>query len=200
MRYLLPLAPLFTLMASCGLQEVKDREVRQFIVWCAVTTSLVIAVGAYAPFLEKMSPVNLRDAGKYLDTLDGGSVEVYALPQPRSAGNTEMAVPLLDLSTGKRIIYRGLPAAQPEQRSITQSPLRFTWEIRRPAFYDEQEQGACPPLAILSGEPLMAAPPGIDQQQGGLSLVKRFESSTGVFKYKIFVTLFRRNCLAETAQ
>ncbi len=200
MRYLLPLAPLFTLMASYGLQEVKNREVRLFIVWCAVTTSLVIALGAYAPFLERTSLVNLRDAGIYLDTLDGNSVEVYALPQPRSAGNTEMAVPLLDLYMGKRIIYRDGLVAQPEKRSITQSPLRFTWEIRRPAYYDGREQDACAPVAILSGEPLMAAPPGIDQQQGSLDLVKRFESSTGVFKYKIFVTLFSRNCLAETAQ
>jgi 4-amino-4-deoxy-L-arabinose transferase-like glycosyltransferase len=199
-RYLLPLAPLFTLMASYGLQEAKDREVRQFIVWCAVTTSLAITLGAYAPFLEKISLVNLRDAGKYLDALDDDSVEIYILPQQRSAGNTEMAVPLLDLYTGKRIFSRELPAAQPERSSISRSSLRFTWEVRRPPFYDAQEHGACPPLAILSGEPVTAVPPGVDRHQGGLSLVKRFESSTGVFKYKIFVTVFKRTCMAETAQ
>lgn len=199
-RYLLPLAPLFTLMASRGLQEVRERETRHFIAWCGVTASLVIALGAYAPFLEKISLVNLRDAGKYLDALDDDSVEVYILPQPRSAGNTEMAVPLLDLYTGKRLFSRELPAARPERSSISRSSLRFTWEVRRPPFYDAREHGACPPLAVLSGEPVTAVPPGVDRQQGDLGLVKRFESSTGVFKYKIFVTVFKRTCMAETAQ
>ena len=199
-RYLLPLAPLFTLMASRGLQEVGDREVRLFIAWCAVTTSLVIALGGYAPFLERMSLVNLRDAGRYLDTLDSGTVEVYALPQPRSAGNTEMAVPLLDLFTKKEIRYRTLAAVRPDQRPIAQSSLRFTWEVRLPDFYEEGEHNACPPVAILSGEPLTVPPPGVDPDRDNLSLVKRFDSSTGVFKYKIFVTLFKRACMAETAQ
>lgn len=200
MRYLLPLAPLFTLMASRGLQEITDREVRRFVAWCAVTASLVIALGAYAPFLETMSLVNLRDAGAYLDTLDGDGVEVYALPQPRSAGNTEMAVPLLDLFTKKGIRYRTMPAVQPEQGTVKQSSLRFTWEVRLPAFYDEGVTGACSPVAVLSGEHLGSLPQGIDQDRVDPDPVRRFESSTGVFKYKIFVTLFRRSCMAETAQ
>jgi len=199
-RYLLPLTPLFTLMASRGLQEVGDCQVRRFIAWCAVTTSLVIALVAYAPFLERMSLVNLRDAGSYLDTLDSGTVEVYALPQPRSAGNTEMAVPLLDLFTKKGIRYRTLAAARLDQSSIAQSSLRFTWEVRLPEFYDGGERDACSPIAVLSGEPLASPPPGIDFNQGRLSLLKRFESSTGLFKYKIFVTLFKTTCLAKTAQ
>ncbi|MHB8843661.1 MAG: ArnT family glycosyltransferase [Nitrospirota bacterium] len=200
MRYLLPLAPLFTLTASRGLQEMTDRGVRRFTAWCAVTASLVIALGAYAPFLETMSLVNLRDAGAYLDSLDGDAVEVYALPQPRSAGNTEMAVPLLDLHTKKEIRYRALPAARPEQATVTRSPLRFTWEVRLPAFYGGGARGACPPVAVLSGEPLGALPQGIDQDRIDPVPMRRFESSTGVFKYKIFVTLFRSSCMAETAQ
>jgi hypothetical protein len=200
MRYLLPLAPLFTLMASRGLQEVGDREVRHFIAWCGVTASLAIALFAYAPFLERMSLVNLRDAGRYLDTLDGRTVEVYALPQPRSAGNTEMALPVLDLFTKKVIRYRTLAAVQTDQRTIAQSSLRFTWEVRLPDFYEVRENDACPTVAVLSGEPLTGPPPGMDLQQDSLSPMKRFESSTGVLKYKIFVTLYKRTCMAETAQ
>jgi hypothetical protein len=200
MRYLLPLAPLFTLMASRGLQEVGDRQLRHFIAWCCVTTSLVIALGAYAPFLERMSLVNLRDAGRYLNTLDSGTVEVYALPQPRSAGNTEAAVPLLDLFTKKELHYRTPAAIGPEHGSVERSSLRFTWEVRLPASYDGTKNEACPPVAVLSGEPLAGAPPVVDLDRGSLRLVKRFESSTGVFKYRIFVTLFKRTCMSETAQ
>jgi 4-amino-4-deoxy-L-arabinose transferase-like glycosyltransferase len=200
MRYLLPLAPLFTLMASRGLQEIPGREARLFIAWCSVTTSLVLALGAYAPVLEKMSFVNLRDAGGYLDTLDSGVVDVYALPQPRSAGNTEAAVPLLDLFTRKELRYRALAVAQPDQRSLDRSSLRFSWEVRLPAFYTGADSTACSPVAVLTGEPLTGPPSGIDLPGSNLSLMKRFESSTGVFKYKIFVTLFKRTCMAETAQ
>jgi 4-amino-4-deoxy-L-arabinose transferase-like glycosyltransferase len=199
-RYLIPLAPLFTLMAARGLQEVADRGVRHFIVWCSVTTSVVIALAAYAPFLERMSLVNLRDAGRYIDTMDGCVVEVYALPQPRSAGNTETAVPLLDLFTKKTVRYRALAAARPDQGTIAQSSLRFTWEVPLPTHYGEREHDACAPVAIISGEPVSAPPSGIKLGQDDLIPVKRFESSTGVFKFKTFVTLFERTCMSETAQ
>ena len=61
----MPVFPMFALMASYGLEAVTHRELRKFLVYAAVSTSLVIALFAYLPFLQKMSPVNLRDAGRY---------------------------------------------------------------------------------------------------------------------------------------
>ena len=69
-----------------------------------------------------------------------------------------------------------------------------------PAFYERTANDACPPVAVLSGEPLAGPPQGTGLPPGSLNLVRRFESSTGVFKYQVFVTLFKRACMAETAQ
>lgn len=199
-RYLLPLFPLLTLMASYGIQELKDARVRRYIVLCVVTSSLVIAVFAYAPFLHRTSMVNLRDAGGYLDTLENNAVEVHVLPQPRSLGNTEMAIPLLDLYTRKKLVYRERPSGPPDQEAIMQSPLRFSWEIRQPAIYSEQAKDACLPVVIISGDSSGTAPSDINLISASFTMLKRFESSAGVFKYKTFVTVFKRTCMAETEQ
>ncbi len=198
-RYLLPLFPLLTLMAGYGLQSIRDRGVRSFILWCAVTASLVIAVGAYGPFLERMSMVNLRDAGRYLDTLDSPEVNVYVLPQERSAGNTEMAVPLLDLYTNKRIIYHAQQLDASHQQDRMQSSLRFSWEIRQPDFYTAPHADACRPMVLISSRPAVAEKDS-GQPYAGLQVAKRFESTTGVFKYKTFVTVYKRDCLAKREQ
>ena len=199
-RYLLPILPLFTLMAAYGLQSVRDREVRQYIIWCAVTTSLAITLGAYSPFLERMSMVNLRDAGGYLDTLEGSAVEVYVLPQTRSLGNTEMAIPLLDLYSRKKIVYRDRHSRLPDAQAIARSSLRFSWEIRQPDFYADQGTGDCLPVVLISAEPSGTAPAGITQLNTPLHLLRKFDSSTNIFKYKTFVTVFKRDCMSETAQ
>ena len=201
-RYLLPLFPLFTLMAGYGLQSVRDRGVRSFILWCAVTSSLVIAVGAYVPFLERMSMANLRNAGRYLDTLESPAVEVFVLPQTRSDGNTEMAIPLLDLYTNKRIIYheRKQEASGLGLQGRMQSSLRFSWEIRLPEFYTGHEAAACLPAVLISSMPDTAAHPNALYPDAGMKALKRFESTTGVFKYKTFVSVYNRDCLAETGQ
>ena len=199
-RYLLPLFPLLTLMASYGIQELKDTRVRRYIVLCVVASSLAIVVFAYAPFLRRTSMVNLQDAGRYLDTLETGAVELQVLPQTRSLGNTEMAIPLLDLYTRKKIVYRErLPAPQDHQ-AVMRSPLRFSWEIRQPAIYSEQAKDACLPVVIISGDPSATLPSDINRLSAPLTVLKRFESSAGVFKYKTFVTVFKRTCMAETAQ
>ena len=198
-RYLLPILPLFTLMAAYGLQEVRDREVRQYIVWCVVSTSLVITLTAYAPFLDRLSMVNLRDAGGYLDTLEGGAVDVYILPQTRSPGNTEMAIPLLDLYTRKKIVYRDQRSALSDTRAIALSSLRFSWEIRQPAFYADEGTDACLPVVLISGVP-SGSPPADSNRHTPLHLLRGFYSSSSIFKYKTFVTVFTRDCMSETAQ
>jgi hypothetical protein len=199
-RYLLPLFPLLTLMASYGIQELRHAGVRRYFVLSIIASSLVIAIFAYAPFLRRTSMVNLRDAGGYIDSLEGSAVEVLVLPQKRSLANTEMAIPILDLYTRKNIVYKERLAAPQDQQAIRRSPLRFSWEIRLPAVYSEQKMAACLPLVVISSDSAGTASSDMTPQRAPLRLLNRFESTTGVFKYKNIGAVFKGTCMSETAQ
>jgi hypothetical protein len=198
-RYLLPLFPLLALMAAYGIRELRNAHARRFLVLSIVASSLVLSVFAYAPFLRRASMVNLRDAGRAIDALDGSEVEVRVLPQARSLGNTEMAIPLLDLYTRKKIVYtERLPVPQDYQATM-QSPLRFSWETPLPVVYAGQKRDACLTVVVISGDPAGAVS-SANHGDAALTLLNRFESTTGVFKYKTMVAVFKRTCMAERAQ
>ncbi len=186
-RYLLPLVPLFVLMASCGLNAVKDRRIRVFICLCIAATSLVIVYGAYLPFLNTTSFANLKHAGQYLDSLNCDSVEVDAVPQTDSSGSTFAAIPLLDYYTNKIIFCpRGWPP-HPENARPETSSLRFTWEMKRPVFYEPLVgRSSCASVLISDGTHESTEIPGRVE-------VKRFNRASDVFKFQTIVTIYRRN-------
>ena len=191
-RYMVPLFPLLALMAAHGLRALSgDERVRRFTALSTAGASLVLVLFAYLPFLGSTTMANLRDAGSYLDSLPYEAVEVRILPQHRSIGNTEAAVPLLDLFTRKRIVYRQERQPYPSSRKVLTSPLRFTWELQRPGWYAGQVDDSGLPLVIISSgdDPF---PP----QVAG----KRFAADTGTFRYRTVLTVIERNALARTAQ
>lgn len=193
-RYILPLFPLFSLMAAYGLSVLSDREVKRFIVFCVLAASLAVAWGAYLPFLNGTSMANLREAGQYLDTLPGDAVVVRIHRQRTSTGNTEMAIPLLDLYTQKRIVYQRERAARPTNELIQLSPLRFSWEFPLPRSYGGSGGTSALPVVVISSEPTGRA------GHAGLRSLATFTSDTGVFRYKTFLEVFDRDKLAKTAQ
>ncbi len=174
-RYLLPLFPLLALMAAYGLNELKYPEVKRFVALCAVTASLALILGAYLPFLNKSTMANLRDAGRYLDTLPGEAVVIHALQQKESAGNTEMAIPILDLFTRKRLIYPQERTLHPAGGKIKESPLRFSWEFRPPQFYSEDTTADNYSVAVISSE--SENPPQSPFSKGGTIFTLPFHSS-----------------------
>jgi len=191
-RYMVPLFPLLALMAACGLQELSgDARVRRFTALSAAGASLVLVLFAYLPFLGSTTMANLRDAGRYIDSLPGEAVEVLVLPQHSSLGNTEAAVPLLDLFTAKRIVYRQEPQPRPPSGKVLTSPLRFTWEIEPPSWYVERPDDDGLPLVIISS---------CDHLSPLNTAGKRFAADTGTFRYRTAVTVLERNTLAQTAQ
>ena len=210
-RYLLPLLPLLALMAAYGLKAVRDIDLRKFIAFSVLAASLAIALGAYLPFLSRTSMMNLRDAGAYLDSLPGDAVEVRIRPQTQSAGNTEMAIPILDLYTRKRLVYRQEHVPRPTAERLQRSPLRFSWEYRQPRFYSEDTSEGDHPVVLIASETHVDRAPAINNEhpplppfaQGGSAPcppLKTFASDAGAFRYKTFVTVFSRTRLAETAQ
>ncbi len=187
-RYLLPLFPLFVLMASYGLNAVRDKGIRMFVCLCIAAASCVIVYGAYLPFLDTTSFANLKQAGQYLDSLSCDSVEVEAVPQTDSSGSTFAAIPLLDLYTHKKIFCPGQWPSHPVNVRPETSSMRFTWEIKRPAFYEPPaKRSACAAVLISDG-----TNESIANRAAGRDEVKRFGRVSDVFKYQTIVTISKK--------
>lgn len=192
-RYILPLFPLLALMAAYGLQAFRDRGVRLFICLCVVASSVVIACGAYLPFLNSTSMANLRDAGRYLDTLECNAVEVHALQQEESSGSTFAAIPILDYFTGKKMFSPQEWPVYPENSDMRQSSLRFTWEARKPEPYSKTSAAGDCALAIISSRVIDGVPAELGGGgRGAFEELKRFDRASGIFKYQTIVTVFRK--------
>jgi hypothetical protein len=193
-RYTLPLFPMVALMASYGLRMIGDRDLRRFVVVCALIPSIAVAVFAYRPFLEKISMVNLVKAGELLNGLSGEMVEVYTLPRREAALNPVVAVPLLDLYTRKKIVYDYDPAFFPHSEEAATSPLRFTWEYANPAYYRKGEgaSGGDIPVAVISETPGDALPGNLQERLRGYRLLAEFGAYEGVYEFRTTVAVFAR--------
>lgn len=193
MRYLIPLFPLFALMAAYGLNVFRDRGVRRFICLCIAASSVLIAYCAYLPFLNSTSMANLQHAGRFLDTLECSSVEVYALPQKDSSGSTFAAIPILDYHTGKKIFSPQEWPVRPENGDTRQSSLRFTWETRKPDLYARTEAEPACALAIISSEAVERVPEAFTGgARSSFAELKRFKLASDIFRYQTFVTIFKK--------
>ncbi|MBI3575556.1 MAG: glycosyltransferase family 39 protein [Gammaproteobacteria bacterium] len=190
-RYLVPLFPLLALMAAYGLELLRHARLERLVVWCAVTTSVAIAAFGYLPFLRQTSAANLENAGAFLDRLEDKTVEVFVLPQTGAAINPAVSVPLLDLYTRKRLVYRETGAPPPP--GVATSPLRFTWEAPPPRYY-AAPAGAAPEAAVVvissaRGQPL---PPPVAARLNGASALASFDRADGVYGYQTLVAVYRR--------
>ena len=191
LRYLLPLVPFFSLAAAFGLQMIPDVRVRRYIVYCTIMWSLVIGSWIYRPFLAGTSMSNLQQAGKFLDTLDSPAVEVYCLSQVKSVGNTSVAVPILDLYTGKDIFQSQSWNSDKGFLKAKDTSLRFTWELTRPDYYRQLRYNDMKlPLVILSSEPGVRIPPELNGKYPAPRVAREFVKTSGIFRYQIYVTVF----------
>ena len=196
-RYTIPLFPMVTLMASYGLQQIGDRDLKRFIALCIIMSSIAVGLFAYLPFTQKMSAANLKKAGEFLNTLDENAVEVFTVLPKEPVVNPAVEVPLLDLYTRKRIIYHGEFSAPPG-RDIIASPLRFTWEYKNPPYYalEDRPRDEEKAVVILSGEGGGDLPSTLVQRLKDYHLVSRFNADEGVFQHKTFVSVYRQRTAA----
>lgn len=188
-RYLVPVLPMLALMAAYGLQAIHSAVLRRHVVLCVVATSLAVVFCGYLPFLQRNSAANLQAAGAYLNSLDSEAVEVVALPQRHARLNPEIAVPLLDLHTGKRLVAQAAQVPPPPE--VAHLPLRFTWEYRHPAFYAarSRDPGALP-VAVVAGEGAMDLPSWLVQRLAHYRLAREFAVSENVFGYQTLVSVY----------
>lgn len=191
-RYIVPAFPMLALMASYGIQEIKDRELKRFVVLSAVISSLIVAVFAYLPFLRGMSDGNLKQAGEFLDSLHGEVVEVFTLSQSEPVMNPAVSVPILDLFTQKRILYHGEVLVHPTQEEIEKSPLRFTWEYKTPKYYTghaDSPKERIPIILITNQRDELLSVPVVERIKG-YRATKLFHTDEGIFLHKTFVTVY----------
>jgi len=189
-RYTLPAFPMLTLMAAYGLKALEDRETRSHIVFSAVFSAFAVALVAYLPFLQGMSAANLRDAGKFLDSLPVSRVQVVTLAPVQPVVNPAVSVPLLDLFTKQPLVHIGEePTIDPAV--VATSPLRFTWEYRLPPYYLPDETGnSGEALAIISDTPDPVLPPPMDQVAARFPAIRSFAAAADPFQHKTFVTVY----------
>jgi hypothetical protein len=192
-RYILPVFPMLTLMASYGLQTIRDSGLRRYLVFAAVSTSLVTALVVYLPFLKKMGPVNFMNAGRYLDSLHVPAVEVVTLPSESFTINPAVSVPVLDLFTVKRIHFTYKEIEPPEMTK--KSPLRFTWTYVNPDYYEKEGTGDISekrPVVVITSEHEEPLPDAVRDRLAGYRKTAEFASTTGIFRYSPDVLIFER--------
>ncbi len=193
-RYILPVFPLVALMAAYGLRNSEGRSIRKLIAFTVVITALIIAVFAYRPFALTISAENVKQAGEYLNSLESESVEVVTLPLKDPVLNPSVAVPLLDLYTKKKIVYRYHPDFFPPPNDVATSALRFTWEYKNPEYYQENGVQESTVLVVIRGEAdgLSSAPEPLRKRLEGFRLLKKFEAASDPFRYKSIVDVYSR--------
>ena len=198
-RYVLIAFPMLALMASYGLQKIKEIEIKRFIVSCILASSLVAAVFACRPFLQSMSLVNLKDAGIFLDSVNTKGVEVYTIYSSRSIVNPAVAVPILDLFTDKKISYHHDPDFRLPFKKIEKSPLRFTWEYENPEYYlpDQGVKDRNSAIVVISNGPLKDLPDDVSEKIEGYKSTRVFDTSTRIFRYSPVVSVYIRDDIGE---
>jgi hypothetical protein len=189
-RYWVPAFPMLALLGAYGLQLLGSRELRRLVLACAVVSALVIALSGYLPFLRGTSAMNLVEAGAYLDTLEEERVEVLTPPPTDPEVDPAVSVPILDLFTAKRLVYRQEDPPPPPP-GARESPLRFTWEYRNPRYYaaDGPEAGAA--VAIVCDDLERPLPESAERRLRGLRLARVFATSDGVFRHRTLVAVYR---------
>lgn len=189
-RYLLPLFPMLVLMASYGMQFIKNDPVRRFLVYGCAASSLTLVLFAYLPFAERMSAVNLERAGAYLDSLKYGEIEVITQAGLPLVANPAVHVPLLDLFTAKRIRYQYDPR-HPRPVDVETSSLRFTWLYRNPGYYEGGQADRTVPVVVLTEAGAGSLPDSGAGRLAGRRLLNEFVTSEGVFQSGVSVRVYQ---------
>lgn len=192
-RYIMMIFPMLSLMASYGLMHVKNREMIKFFAFCIACVSIVVAVFAYLPMTKKISLVNIRDAGEYINSLNGDTVEVFTSQTGESEANIAISVPILDMFTSKKINYEYARTIPIDKREVEILPLRFTWEYKNPDYYsDVNEKRNSPVVALISDDKTLKLPAYIESKIKDHRRVKRFTISDDMFRFQVFVSVYSR--------
>ena len=142
--------------------------------------------------MQKLSAVNIRDAGRFLNTTPETNVDVFTLMPSDPVINPAAAVPVLDIFTEKHIHYDYRDVLSPRsRREITQSSLRFTLDYKNPHYYEGSGYpGEKSIVAVISENIDDALPADVSERIAGYSLLKTFGANEGIFRYRTCVRIY----------
>jgi len=186
-RYWVPAFPMLAALGGYGLRALPS-PARRLVLWSAVASALVVAGWGYLPFLKDTSAANLQAAGAWLDTIDAEAVEVFTPPPESPEVNPAVSVPLLDLVTRKRIVYRY--QAGPRPAGLETSPLRFTWEYRNPVTYQGPADGRGA-IVVVTDDLARPLPAALAERLRGRRPDRVFALDEGVFRHRTLVAAWR---------
>jgi len=191
-RYIIMVFPMLSLMASYGLVQIEKKEAVKFISLCIVISSVVVGLFGYLPFMQKISAVNLKDAGRFLDSIEESNIEIFTLSPAEPVSNSSVSVPVLDYFTKKNIIYNYENISYQPFEKIEKSSLRFTWEYKNPGYYSgdkySKENVA---VVVISDSTNDVLPEGIEKELAGYRLSGVFNIFEGVFRYRTGVRIYQ---------
>lgn len=190
-RYLLVVFPMVAMLAGYGLQVIGPRRLKMFTAYCAVLSSLTVSIFFYRPFLMKVSLVNLKEAAELLEARGVESTDVYTLPPNSRLINPAVGVPLLDLYYSGSIVHHPDGRAASAGEQVLQSPFRFSWRHRNPAYYAGEiaaaDEGRA--LVVISGDADPPLPPSLEKRIGLLEK-HSFRKSSGVYRYRTLLSVY----------
>jgi hypothetical protein len=192
-RYTLPIFPMIALMAAYGLAGLKNRAVIKQAVFSIIGISFVVAFAGFLPLLKGLGVQNLQAAGKYLNTVSGENVWVINLAGEEAVVSPDIAVPMLDIYTGKRLRYEeALKSPEVLERART-SPLRFTWEYPIPEFYSRKTgEKDADALVVISDNLDQAPPSAIENKILHYPVRKIFQQTSQIFQHQTFVAVYHK--------
>jgi len=194
-RYMIVIFPMLTLMSAYGLYYLKDEGLRRFVVSSTVLSSVLIAVFAYLPFLEKTSSINIKQAGEYLDLMGAefDRVDVYVQNQSRSSVNPSVIIPILDLFTDKELVYHFSESVLNAPDNIDSLPLRWTWELDSSQYLRERPNKNIDGIAIvvIQSSADKQLPEFIRTKIKYYRLRKAFNVTDKAFKFQTTVKIYR---------
>lgn len=191
-RYTLIAFPMLALMAAYALSRLSDRRTAHFVVLCTVGSGIIIGSLGFCAFLKTTSAVNIKHAGAYLDGRPEKTVEVMVLPQTRSIINPAVSVPILDLFTHKRLVYRhDASLHRPPQRSVlATSPVRFSWLYTPDPYYANAGEPGSKLIAVIASDIDQKLPAPLARRLADYRLAQIFSRSEGVFRYATIVSIY----------
>lgn len=191
-RYIIMVFPMLTLMASYGLQRIRQKTAIRFIALSVVAFSVTVGVFGYLPFLRSNSAANIEKAGRYLDSLAIAEAEVYTVSSENSFINPAVAVPVLDLFTKKQLIYNYQREKKLSDKELSRSRFRFSWEYKNPPYYEvtqenRQDKRA---LVVISDGVATQLPAAMQQKIAGYGKTVSFNSTDNIYQYQSFVAVY----------